>query len=314
MSTTFKKIITKYKVWLICAIAIIVIPMLNPNFLSTANIQSIIRQMIPYGTIAVGLTLGYISGIINLTIGSAAALSAGIFVQLTGIIGLLPSFLITMLTGAVIGLIAAFLVCKLGLHNWLVVISMMIAMKGLAVVVCEYTSIPIRNATFEVIANAQVGPISALFFLYLAIVFGAEWFLRNTKFGREMYAVGGDAQIAQACGINVLRIKTITFVISSMLSALGGVLLVTRLFSANGTLGTNTIMEVLPMSIIGGASFAGGKGSAIGTLSGTLSMVLISSTMNLFNLDPNMQSIVQGVILILIIASDKFVINREKKV
>ena len=68
------------------------------------------------------------------------------------------------------------------------------------------------------------------------------------------------------------------------------------------------------MSIIGGASFAGGKGSAIGTLSGTLSMVLISSTMNLFNVDPNMQSIVQGIILILIIASDKFVVNREKKV
>ena len=314
MSATFKNIITKYKVWLICAIGAIAVSILNENFLTEANISSIIRQMIPYGTIAIGLTMGYVCGIINLTIGSVAALSAGIFVQLTNRVGLLPAFAATLLSGALIGMLAAFLVCKLGLHNWLVVISMMISLKGLAIVVCEYTSIPIRNTTFEAISNAHIGPVSMLFFLYIALVIVAEWFLRNTKFGREMYAVGGDAQIAEACGINVLRIKTITFIISSVLSSLGGVLLVTRLLSANGTLGTNTIMEVLPMSIIGGASFAGGKGTAIGTLSGTLSMVLIATSMNLFNIDPNMQSIVQGIILIVIIASDKFVVNREKKV
>ncbi len=314
MATTLKRAVSKYKVWLFCLLACIIVPIFNSNFYSAQNVESVVRQMIPYGTVALGLTLGYIAGVINLTIGAMLALAAGIFVRLTPVIGLWPAMLAALMAGALVGLVAAFLVCYVGLHGWLVVISMMIGLNGVAVVVCDYTTVPLDNATFEMIANAKLGPVPTLFLLYLALIFAAEWFLRRTRFGREMYACGGNAEIAKSCGVNVLRTRTITFVLSSTLAALGGVLLMTRLFSANGTLGANTIMEVLPMSIIGGASFAGGKGSAIGTLSGTLCMVLISTVLNLFNVDTNYQSIIQGLILIVIIASDKYFVNKEKKV
>ena len=129
-----------------------------------------------------------------------------------------------------------------------------------------------------------------------------------------MYAVGGNAEVAKSCGINVNKVRVIAVVISSVLSGLGGILVTARLGSANGDLGTDAIMACLPMVIIGGAAFTGGKGDAKGTLSGCLVMTLITTFMNLFNIYIDAQRVIQGSILLFVIIMDRYFANKEIKV
>lgn len=309
-----KDLFFKYKVWVICALACIIIPVFKPIFLSANNINGMLVSMIPYGMVAVGLMFSLVSGVINLTIGSVMSLSAVVFAMLLPSVGILPAAAAAVFAGAVVGFVDGWLVAYAKLNSWLVAISLMLSVKGIAVLIARSETIRIMDPLFSKISSSTIGPVPILFFLYIAIVLLVDFFLFKTQMGRNLFAVGGSGEVAAACGLNSNWYCVFALTVSSALTGLGGVLLTTRLYSANGNLGNDAIMSCLPMVIMGGSTFTGGKGSAMGAVSGCLVMVLITTVMNLFNIYVNVQTLIQGMILLAIVISDKYFINKNIKV
>lgn len=309
-----KKIFFQYKVWVFCALACLIIPIFRPRFLSVHNISGMLTSMIPYGVVAIGLMFGLVAGIINLMIGSIMSLCAVVFALMIPRLGLAGALAVSLMAGGLVGLVAGWLVSYVQLNNWLVAISLMTTVKGIAVYISNQDTVRISHELFDQISSASLGPVPVLFFAYLLLVLAVDFFLFKTQMGRNLFAVGGSREIAAACGLNARRYGLFALVMSSVIAGFGGILLTTRVYSANGNMGTDAIMSCLPMVIMGGATFTGGKGSAIGTVSGCLVMVLITTFMNLFNIYINVQTLIQGIILLVIIVSDKYFVNRKIKV
>ena len=137
---------------------------------------------------------------------------------------------------------------------------------------------------------------------------------RKTKYVRKLYVIGGNNNVADNLGLNVRNHIWSVFVIQGFCSALGGLCLMTRQFSASGNLAIDGIQIIIPMVIVGGTAFSGGKGDTIKTLSGAFLMQIIYNAMSMFNMGANMQKMLRGVILLAIIVVDKYIENRKQKV
>lgn len=308
------KEVLKYKIWLFCIAFSIFMCIFSPAFRTANNVNSILVSMFPYGMVAVGLMFGLVTGINNLTIGSVACLSAVVFGLTAEKYGFFAALLAGIIVAAIVGLMDGVMSTYLKMDGWLVAIALMIGVRGFACALLDGSTVRVTDKIFLAISGAKIGIIPALFLVFLATVIIVDFVLKYTAFGRSMYAVGGNAEVAKSCGINVNKVRVIAVVISSVLSGLGGILVTARLGSANGDLGTDAIMACLPMVIIGGAAFTGGKGDAKGTLSGCLVMTLITTFMNLFNIYIDAQRVIQGSILLFVIIMDRYFANKEIKV
>ena len=134
------------------------------------------------------------------------------------------------------------------MKKWIVRISMvfalalMLSVKGVAIQLAGSGSVQIQDALFSRVSEASLGPIPASFFLYILLVIAVDYVLLKTQFGRNLFAVGGSEEVAAACGINAKWLTLIAMTLSAAVTGLGGVLLTTRLYSANGNMGTSTVM------------------------------------------------------------------------
>ncbi len=308
------KSILQYKIWLFCVLFSIYMYIFSPAFGTLNNLNSILVSMFPYGMVAIGLMFGLVTGINNLTIGSLACLSAVVFGLVSGKYGCVAGFLAGVAVAAIIGLLEGVMSTYLKMDGWLVAIALMIGVRGLACALLDGDTVRVTDPLFVKIASTKFGPVPCLFIIFLLTVVLIDFILKYTHYGRSMYAVGGNAEVAASCGINVNKVRVIAVIISSILAGIGGIFVTARLGSANGDLGSDAIMACLPMVIIGGAAFTGGKGDAKGTLSGCLVMTLITTYMNLFNVYIDAQKVIQGAILLMVIIADKYFANKEIKV
>lgn len=297
-----------------CLLFSIYMYIFSPAFGTMNNLSSILTSMFPYGMVAIGLMFGLVTGINNLTIGSLACLSAVVFGLVSQSYGCIAGFFAGILASALIGVMSGVMSSYLKMDGWLVTIALMIGVRGLACALLAGSTVRVTDPLFLKISGTKFGPVPLLFLAFLATIVLVDFVLKYTHFGRSMYAVGGNAEVAGSCGINVNKVRVIAMIVSSVLSGIGGIFVTARLGSANGDLGSDAIMACLPMVIIGGAAFTGGKGDAKGTLSGCLVMTLITTYMNLFNVYIDAQKVIQGAILLLVIIVDKYFANREIKV
>lgn len=309
-----KDMIKKNKMWFVGIVLIILLAVTRPSFRTSYNINGIFLSMMPNGVVAIGLMFALLVGKINIAIGSVMSLAAVVFAMMIPKTGVFGAAAIALLCTAVIGFIHGYLIAYMRLNVWLVAMALMLSIKGVAVYLANSGSVQIQDALFSQISEAAIGPIPACFFIYVLLVIIVDFVLHRTQFGRNLFAVGGSEEVAAACGINAKRLTLVAMILSSMITGLGGILLTTRLYSANGNMGTSTVMTCLPMVILGGSTFTGGKGSAKGTVAGCLIIVLISTFMNLFNIYIHVQTMVQGFILLAILISDKYFANKRIKV
>lgn len=304
----------KYKIWMFCILFSVYMYIFSPAFGTWNNFYGILQSMFPYGMVALGLMFGLVTGINNLTIGSLACLSAVVFGLVSQSYGCIAGFLAGVAAAAVIGAASGVMSTYLKMDGWLVTIALMIGVRGFACALLAGSTVRITDSFFLKVASTKFGPIPLLFLVFLVTVVLVDFILKYTHYGRSMYAVGGNAEVAASCGININKVRVIAVIVSSVLAGIGGIFVTARLGSANGDLGADAIMACLPMVIIGGAAFTGGKGDAKGTLSGCLVMNLITTYMNLFEVYIDAQKVIQGAILLMVIIADKYFENKEIKV
>jgi len=289
-------------VYVIFALTLLIFAVwLGGTFFSVTNILNITRQTAMVSVMAVAMTFVIASGNIDLSIGSTVALTAlvvALVVQYTDsiILGVLAGFSI----GFVVGLINGFLITKIGIPSFLATLGMGGVVKGTAMWVTNTAAVPVTNSTFNTIFGlGDIFSIPTLFLWTIAIMLVGHYVLKHLGFGKKVLSVGGNSLAAQYTGIKVDWVTTKVMILSSMSAVLAGLLYTGRMQAARYTFGEGDELTVIAAVILGGTSMAGGAGSVIGAVVGSLLMGMINNGLIIGGLSVSQQVIVRGAIIII---------------
>lgn len=277
-----------------------------PVFLQIENILDIVRQVSVRGILAIGMTFVIISGGIDLSVGSVLALATVISASSLTQWQIDPATAIvwTLLVGIVAGLINGTAVAKGRIQPFVVTLAMMSIARGLAMAISRNYTIPIHGDqnTFLLLEGFvfELIPVPAIVFLLITAVF--QVLLVYTSFGRNLYAIGGNETAARLAGVRVDRNKIITYVLCGFLTAGAGVLQAAQMHQGDPKEGVAFELDAIAAVVVGGASLMGGSGNVVGTFAGALLIGIIVNVLGLRNVDPSVQKIVIGALLVLAVA------------
>lgn len=306
MKSNLKNKVLKYKTLLGLLILCIVISFITPRFLSVGNITNVLTQVSVNAVIAIGMSFVILTGGIDLSVGSILAVSgaaAASIIKSTG--NLFLAIIVALAIGSVIGLINGVLISKGRIQAFIVTLSTMIIFRGVTYVYTNGTPISGLGQNFSGIGNKTVLglPIPVVI---MVIVFGIGFYiLSQTRYGRYVYALGGNEDSARLSGINTNKIKTLVYVISGGAAALSGIIVTSRIGSASPNAGVGFELDAIAAVVLGGTSLAGGEGSVIGTIIGALIIGVLNNGLNLMNVSPFYQAIVKGLVILLAVIVEK---------
>lgn len=299
-----KAFLGKYGFLVILGVMIIASSLLSPAFLTGRNIINVLRQMSIITIIGFGVTMIIITGGIDLSSGSVVALTGvlatSIYVQ-TGSIWL--GLLAGLVSGAVVGLTNGFLITYFSLPPFIVTLAMMTGARGLALLFTG--GYPIINiGDFTVFGQGYSLGIPNPIVIMLLVMAVILVLVNRTRFGRYIYAIGGNETAALASGVNVKGVKIATYTIASTLVGLSGVLLMSRINSGQPAAGLTFELDAITCAVIGGTSLSGGVGTIAGTLVGGIIVGILQNILNLTNVSPYWQQILKGVVIMIAVIMD----------
>lgn len=273
------------------------------GFLTVENQLNILRQTAFVSVMAFGTTFALSAGEIDLSIGSVVALSAMVTAVLLRDANALIAVPAGMAVGVIVGLANGLLTTGLRVPSFLITLGTAGVVGGLSRWITSLQPVPVLDDTYtSIFGSGNVGPFPTLFIWTIAVLLVAHVAFRKTTFGRQLLATGGNRTAARYSGINTARIRVSALVICSVTAALAGLLYVGRLHSARYTLGETDLLTVIAAAVIGGTSMAGGRGSVIGALLGSLVMGVLNNGLILMGFSVTEQDIARGVIIIVAVA------------
>jgi ribose/xylose/arabinose/galactoside ABC-type transport system permease subunit len=294
-------------------VAIVVVNVVtHGNFLTRGNLTNVLRQIAQNAIDAVGQTFVIITAGIDLSIGSLLALCGVVMAQvvnatgLTGIAAVLVALVVGLAVGGGAGAINAIPVVRLNLPPFITTLAMMLVARGLAFTLSGGQPVPLHTTAFDAIGTGYlfgVAPYAVVIMLVVVIVFGIV--LAKTRFGRYVYALGGNEEAARLAGIRVQRTKLLVYVISGACAGLAGFLEMSRFGTGSPQTGTGYELQAIAAVVVGGTSLAGGRGSITGTFLGALFIGVLNNVMNLANVQSYTQQIVLGVVILLAVVLDE---------
>ena len=295
---------------IIATTAFLALLVFSPHFHNPNNLDSLQAAIAPNAIIAVGMMILMIMGMFDLSVGSIMGFSGivtGYFISRGYSIPI--AVLAGMATGCGIGLINGLLVAYGKILPIIATIGTMIVFRGFAeMIMTSNMAMSLTGFPREFIALGNRKLLGIYPMLWICIIMLVLfWFItKMTYAGRVIYYIGNSAENAKLMGIDVNRTVILAFLLSGVLSALAGILSVARFESASRYLGQNLQMTILIACIIGGGSILGGKGDMLGALFGTIFIVLLSNGFNLFEVNPQWQSVTIGAILLLVVVANGY--------
>lgn len=289
-------------------ILIVFVSVLNPAFLQVNNLLNLMRQLIINGFIALGMTFVILTGGIDLSVGSTLALTSAIFAGLLqGGMPTILAILISLGLGLILGLLNGILITKGKLAPFIVTLATMTIFRGLTLVYMDGRPIagPKDDFAFQFLGKGQFFGIPFQVILFI-ITYLILWILlTKTSYGRKIYAVGGNEKASFISGIKIDKIKILVYVISALMAVLSGLVLTSRLNSAQPTAGSAYEMDAIAAVVLGGTSMTGGSGSLTGTLIGILILGVLNNGLNLLGVSSFYQQIVKGVVILIAVLIDR---------
>ena len=320
----FLKGITKQREFVIFIIVVIVFTIMSfasPVFLSGRNLLALLLSLSIESVIAVGMVMLFVSGGFDLSVGSVLGFT-GVVVAMLLKAGM-PTYLamlIALLAGGVVGLWNGFVVAKLKINAFVTTLASLSIIRGLTFILTKGRNIAVLPDSFKAVGQARIGDMVQLPIIYaLIFVIVGDILLRNSRFFRQSYYIGGNEKAAKLSGINVDKIIIINFVITALFAAFAGVVFASRMGSASAQAGSGLELKVITAVILGGASLQGGSGSVFGAFLGVFLMALIYNALTLLGVDIYWQQFVVGIVLISAVIidtlghSDKFKFRRIRQ-
>jgi ribose/xylose/arabinose/galactoside ABC-type transport system permease subunit len=301
------KSLAKYGIYLALFVLCAVLSIISPAFLSAENLLNVLRQVSINGMIAVGMTFVIITGGIDLSVGSVMALSAVVATSLAHpntypvIVPVLVGLLVGLLCGGINGL----LIARWKVAPFIVTLGMMTAARGLTLVYTNGRPINNLSDAYNQIGGGYVAGIPIPVIVLVGIIAIGIFVLNFMKFGRHVYALGGNEAAAKSSGLNINFIKIGVYSIVGITAGLAGVVLSSRVMAGSPVLGQGYELDAIAAVVIGGTSLFGGVGSVAGTIVGALIIGVMNNGLDLLNVSSYYQQVVKGVIIILAVLLDR---------
>ena len=319
-----------YKLYLeksqsLIALLLMVIGMavLSDKFFTATNMWNVTRQISVNVCISVGMTLVILTGGIDLSVGSVLALSGAVAAGLLKNGIELPLFnlwirytflgavLGAILVGSVLGFFNGFMITKFKVPPFVATLAMLTIARGFTMLWTKGFPITGLGKGFAFMGTGRLLGTPAPVWICAVMVAVSVVLTRKTRFGRHIYAVGGNEQAAKLSGLNVNRIKTWVYIMSGALAAVGGLITTARLDSAQPNAGMGYELDSIAAVVIGGTSLSGGKGSVLGTVLGALIIGVLNNGLILLDVSPFWQLSIKGFVILLAVAIDKFNVKQK---
>lgn len=305
-----KSVIIKFKSLIGLLALCVIISIITPRFLNVNNLLNVLTQVSVNAVIAIGMSFVIITGGIDLSVGSilaiTGAISASIIVKSNNVF---LAIIVAIIIGALIGAFNGIIVSKGKIQPFIVTLAAMTIFRGVTYVYTNGTPISGLGKNFTFIGNAKVLGIPFPVIITLIVFLIAYYIINETRFGRYVYALGGNEDSTRLSGINTDRIKMIVYVVSGIAAAISGVIVTSRIGSASPNAGSGYELDAIAAVVLGGTSLSGGEGSITGTIIGAMIIGVLNNGLNLMNVSPFYQSIVKGLVILLAVIIDK----RNKK-
>lgn len=287
-------------IWVLIGLCILA-TLLSPSFLNAVNVTNVLRQVALFGIVSVGMTFVILTKGIDLSVGSilgvCSVTTALLLVAGWPISAVAPTILIM---GAVMGAINGLGITLGGIPPFIMTLGMMVMGRGLALTLANGQPVGLggRAAEFMWLGRGAVLGLPVPVWIFAIVAGVAIYVLRYTAYGRQIYAVGSNAEAAHLSGINVGLVTFSVYVISGFLASLSALIFVSRLTVGEPTAGTGIELEAIAITVIGGTSLFGGEGGILGTIIGAGILAILANIMNLLGISPFTQQIVKGAIII----------------
>jgi len=309
----------KYMSELTTVIALIilmaVITIINSNFLTANNLLNLLLQVTSNALIAFGMTFVILTGGIDLSVGSILALSSALTAGLLGSgMSVTLAILISLILGCILGMMNGLLISYGKLAPFIVTLATMTIFRGATLV---YTNgNPITKGLSDTFLFQFLGqgyivgipfPVIIMFIVFIVLYV----LLHKTAFGKSVYAIGGNEKAAYISGVKLNKVKIIIYSISGIMASISGLIITSRLSSAQPTAGASYEMDAIAAVVLGGTSLSGGKGRILGTLIGALIIGVLNNGLNIIGVSAFWQQVVKGVVILIAVLIDRFKVVKQ---
>lgn len=304
----YKEMLSKLGPLLALIVLIIFVSILSPSFLSLTNLMNLMRQVSINALIAFGMTFVIITGGIDLSVGSTLALSSAIMAgMIVNGIDPLIAMTVSLIAGFILGAVNGLLITKGKLVPFIATLATMTIYRGATLVLTDGKPITGLDETFVFQFMGRGYFFGIPFPIVITLVVFALLFvlLHKMSFGRKTFAIGGNEKASFIAGVKSNKIKIFVYSISGVLASLAGIILTSRLNSAQPTAGESYEMDAIASVVLGGTSMSGGKGRIFGTLIGALIIGTLNNGLNLLGVSTFYQQIVKGIVIIIAVLIDR---------
>jgi ribose transport system permease protein len=297
-------------------VELIIFSQLSPYFFTTENLLNVSLQASITAIIAAGMTFVILTAGIDLSVGSLIAIVGVVSTSLLKVsdsytISLAAALAAGLAIGAASGGIAGYFVTRFNITPFIVTLALMTIWRGAAFVYTDGRPIWNLPAEFGFLGNGRLLGIPFPTVIMILVFIVSYIVLKYTRFGRYVYAVGGNIRAARLAGVNTKLVLILVYMISGVLAALGGILLASRINSGQPNSGLMYELDVIAAVAVGGTSFFGGRGTIIGTFIGSMLIAVLRNGLNLMNVGSYVQQVIVGVVILLAVMIDQ--IRKEKE-
>lgn len=296
--------VARYGPWLLLGLLVVTAAALSPAFLSQTNILNVLRQAAPLAIVAMGLTLVILIGGIDVSVGAVISITTviGGSVMQDSNARILPTVLICLALGLVIGVAHYLLIVRIGTDPFVTTLGTMLILMGANLI---YTGgAPRSNVTafFRQLTEGSIAGVPVVIYFVALIAIVLILAMRRSTWGRRLYSVGGNAEASRLSGVRSHRIQGSAYIICSMLAVVSGLVLLARIGTGATAAGTGMELDAIAAVLIGGTVFGGGKGGVEGSLAGVLILTVLFNIFNLLAISRFAHLIIKGIVIIIGIA------------
>ena len=318
------RLFVQQKALVAIAVILAVMAFSGTEFFSAYNLLDMLNSSTILIILGLGVTLTVIAGGCDLSIGGILVVSGILSIQLQNYVPLPVALVLAVLSGTLVGFVNGFLVVHQKTEPFIITLGMGLLLTGVAQQLSDAHPVPATNPDFMNISNGYQfgdgmftdgqfpGIPNLVIIMVVCFVFFA-WLMRYTAFGRNLYAIGGDYDVARYSGINVITNKWMTLVISGTMAALGGVLLSSKLNTGSAIYGDFTALVVNCGVVVGGTSFAGGVGGIPQSVLGLLLFGMLDNAMNMLSIPSWYQMMLKGAVIVAILWLDSYTQKRKRE-
>jgi len=306
ISELFRNTLSSNGIVLLLFVLVVFFSVLNSRFISFQNLKFILKQSSILLIASIGGTFIILIGSIDLSVGGVASLvcvASAILINYHASHFLAVGIVIleAIAIGSVFGMVNGLILVKGKIPSFLITLGMGTIAEGIALLLTGGFTVPIFIRSFKWLAAGNIINIPVLGIIAAIIYICGVFLVNYTRFGRYLFAIGGGEQAARFSGVNVDKVKVLTFTLAGALYGLSGSLLAARLGAGSSVAGSSLTLDVIASVVMSGVSLTGGVGNVSKTVFGVLAITLLSNGLNIIGVSPHIQMVIKGIIIIVVV-------------